>query len=62
MATKYERDDILPRKICTCENCRKDMYNTDDVKLIDGEGNLFCSITCAFEYYEIHQLEEGALE
>lgn len=51
-------DNEQAQVIARCEECGNLIYDDSGEMYMDNEGNYFCCLECALNYYGIHQPEE----
>ena len=57
IAFLHEEDD--EHAIARCEECGELIYEGDDDVYIDDNGNFFCSLECALDYYSIRKVDDN---
>jgi hypothetical protein len=45
--------------IARCEECRELIYEDNDAAYIDDEGNYFCCVQCALDYYSLRRVDNN---
>lgn len=53
---EYEEDDS--NAIARCEECGELIYEDNDDVYIDDDGNYFCSLRCALNYYSLRKIDD----
>lgn len=53
---EYEEDDS--NAISRCEECGELIYEDNDDAYIDDDGNYFCSLRCALNYYSLRKIDD----
>lgn len=52
-------DEDEEHAIARCEECGELIYEDNDDIYIDDDGNYFCSLECALDYYSIRKVDEN---
>lgn len=53
---EYEEDDN--NAIARCEECGELIYEDNDDAYIDDDGNYFCNLRCALNYYSLRKIDD----
>lgn len=51
-----EEDDN--KAIARCEECGELIYEDSDDAYIDDDGNYFCNLRCALNYYSLRKIDD----
>lgn len=57
LGLRYEEDN--KHAIARCEECGELIYEDNDDIYIDDDGNYFCSLECALDYYSIRKVDDN---
>lgn len=55
---KYDEELETPRQIAQCYECDAEIFDDAEDVYIDADGNYFCSLECALNFYGIRRSED----
>ena len=55
---KYDDELDNVRQIARCSECNEDIFDDSQDVYIDADGNYFCCLECALNFYGIRQSED----
>jgi hypothetical protein len=58
MFDKEHEYDEAAQPIARCADCGELIYDDSKSIYLDDDGNYFCNLECALNYYGIHQAED----